>query len=792
MVTIEINGKRIEADEGSMVIQAADGAGIYIPRFCYHNKLSVAANCRMCLVEVEKAPKPVPACATPVVDGMKVFTRSPNAIAAQQATMEFLLINHPLDCPVCDQGGECDLQDIAVGYGGDVSHYREMKRVVKDKDLGPLIATEMTRCIHCTRCIRFGREIAGIMELGATGRGEHTKVGTYVERTVDSELSGNMIDLCPVGALTSKPFRFSARIWELTGVESVSPHDVVGSNLYLQTRRNKVMRVLPRENDEINETWLSDRDRYSYQALNGGGRLTKPMIRVNGRWQETDWSTALDFTVAGIAKVTQRHGAGRLGALASPNATLEEFYLLQKLMRGLGSHNVDHRLRQVDFNNDAEAPPFPWLGQSIKALEQRHAVLLVGSNIRKEQPLLGLRLRKAFLNGARLMAVNPVDYEFNFSLSNKIIVAPQEMLTALAKIATALGTRRGKALPAAVQSWLKGGYAGTPETAIAETLLEAGDGGCVVLGSFAASHPQYAGLHALAQIVAELSNARLGVLGEGNSAGAWLAGCVPHRGPVGTELGEAGRHVAGMIQEPLKGYLLLGLEPELDCLAGSTARVAMEAAEFIVMLSPFTTAARDYADVQLPLAPFSETSGTFVNCEGRAQRFCGAVEPLGDTRPGWKILRVLGNLLGLSGFDYASSAEVCNGVNWDGVTPSSRLKQWKLDAPPAGDKKSEINLERITEIPIYAVDPIVRRASALQQTADNPAPAARMNAAQARKFGLYEERAGLGVNVHKGEAIVTLGLVIDPRVPDGCTLIPAGYPETAALGGPGMVRVVRA
>jgi NADH-quinone oxidoreductase subunit G len=789
MVTIEVNGRPLKARKGSMVIQVTDAAGIYIPRFCYHHKLSVAANCRMCLVEIEKAPKPMPACATPVVEGMKVYTRSTLARDAQKGVMEFLLINHPLDCPVCDQGGECPLQDLALGYGKDVSRYAEKKRVVHDQDIGPLIATEMTRCIHCTRCVRFGQEIAGIMELGLTGRGEHTEIGAFIERSVNSELSGNVIDICPVGALTSKPFRFTARVWELASHPSVSPHDCVGSNLNVQSRRHKVMRVLPRENEAINECWLSDRDRFSYEALNSSERLQWPMIRTDGRWEEVDWRTALDFAAAGLRKTIDRHGSEQMGALAAPGATLEEFYLLQKLLRSLGSANVDHRLHQRDFSDDEALPVFPWLGQAIQALERATAVLLIGCNIRKEQPLLGLRLRKAGGQGGQIMAINPLDYDFGFTVAHKVIAAPSGMLASLAGVVHALADLKKRSLDK-LPPWFLKEVPGERERNIAQTLARAGDTGAVLLGGLTASHPQAATLRALADLVGELAGARLGTLAAANAAGAWLAGCVPHRTAAGVST-PRGRDAHAMISEPLKAYVLLGVEPELDCLEGVQAGDAMAAAEFVVMLTPFKpasapTRAMQYADVLLPLAPFTETEGTFVNCEGRPQSFTAAVRPLGEARPGWKILRVLGNHMGQPGFAQETVADVRAEIPATGVAPSNRLRERNL---PDRLEDEQGGLARIYEVPMYRIDSLVRRAPALQRTADNPQPAAYMNDVQAKSLGLAD---GASVVVRVAEDSASLNLVVDARVADGCVLIPAGYSETAALGVHGSVSVVEA
>ena len=778
MFKIEIDGRTLEVAPGSTIIEAADAAGISIPRFCYHKKLSVAANCRMCLVDVEKAPKPLPACATPVADGMKVATHSAKAIAAQKGVMEFLLINHPLDCPICDQGGECDLQDLAVGYGGDVSRYQETKRVVLDKNIGPLIATEMTRCIHCTRCVRFGEELGGMMELGATGRGEHMRIGTYVAQSVDSELSGNMIDLCPVGALTSKPFRYSARTWELNDVPGVSPHDCVGANLNVQVRRNQVMRVLPRENEDVNEIWLADRDRFSYEALNSPERLLKPMIRQNGKWRETDWSTAMNVAVDGMQKVIAAHGENSIGALASPTSTVEEFYLLQKLMRALGSGNVDHRLRERDFSDDAEAPLFPYIGLPIRELEKVDAALLIGSNIRKEQPLIGLRLRKAFLHGAALFAVNPVDYDFSFDLKAKVIPAPAAMPAVLARIARALAESTGASLPPEVAT-LAGGKASDAEQAMAAGLKDA-NLASVLVGSSAMAHPQAALLRALADLIAEYSGARLGFLPEADGAGAWLAGCVPQRGPNGTPAQPSGRNAQDMLVNPLKGYFIFGAEPELDNADGKQAQAALKQAGCVVAFSTFKSSLSDVAHVLLPLAPFTETHGSFVNAEGRFQSFDAAVSPAGDARPGWKILRVLGNLFKLSGFDYTTSAEVLAELQ-PTLTPSARLKTRRFVPAPVVK-----GLQRIAEISMYSIDPLVRRANALQKTRDNGGPVARMHPREAQKQGVGSSAR---LRVIAGGETVTLDFLVDRRIPEGCVLIPAAYPETVALGDQAVVHV---
>jgi NADH-quinone oxidoreductase subunit G len=756
MVTIEVDGRELKAKAGTMLIEVTDAAGISVPRFCYHRKLSISANCRMCLVEVEKVPKPLPACATPVNEGMKVHTRSPLAIAAQKGTMEFLLINHPLDCPICDQGGECELQDLAMGYGEGVSRYTETKRVVGDKDIGPLIATDFTRCIHCTRCVRFGAEIAGVRELGATGRGEHMAIGTYVEKSVDSELSGNIIDVCPVGSLTSKPFRFRARAWELVQHDTIAPHDSVGSNLHLHERRGRVMRVHPRENEAVNECWISDRDRFSYEGLNCDQRLTRPLIKKNGEWQESDWQQALEAAVKGL---TQARGAGgdRLGALISPSATLEELYLAGRLMRGLGSDNIDFRLRQGDFRG-AESR-CPWLGQAITDLEQLEAALLVGANPRKEQPIFGHRLRKAALEGAQISYINPLKLDLTYR-SEQLVGSPDRMLDDLTAVARALGV--GGPLT-------DGGEVSERHQALADQLKAAGRAS-VLLGNMAAAHPDYSLIRALASEIAKAADATLGYLPEAaNSVGARLAGAMPLDG---------GTDAQSMLQEPRKGYLLLGVEPGLDLWDPALAAAAFGQAEFVVALSCFRSPSLETAaDVLLPLTAFAETSGTYVNAVGSWQSFKGAVTPPGEARPGWKILRVLGNLLDLEGFEQESSEQVLEQVRQAaaGLVPDNAVPETASD-----ERRSQVDrLMRIGDVPLYALDPLVRRASALQQTSDAIEAGVWINEAVAKQLGVAAgEQAVL---IQSGNR-VALPVAIDPTLPDGCVRVPAGLPGTETLG----------
>ncbi|MDG4595065.1 MAG: NADH-quinone oxidoreductase subunit NuoG [Candidatus Contendobacter sp.] len=771
-VNIEVNGIPLKARKGAMLIEVTDAAGISIPRFCYHKKLSIAASCRMCLVEVEKAPKPLPACATPVMEGMKVHTESPKALAAQKGTMEFLLINHPLDCPICDQGGECELQDIALGYGGDVSRFAERKRVVRDKDIGPLIATEMTRCIHCTRCVRFGEEIAGLRELGATGRGENMEIGTYVAHSVISELSGNVIDLCPVGALTAKPSRYRGRSWEYVQHAAVAPHDSVGSNIFIHTLRGKVMRVAPRENEQVNETWISDRDRFSYEGIYSDDRLARPLLGGG----ETTWETALEAAAKGLKDIIARHGAESVGFLVSPTATVEELYLAQKLARGLGVVNIDHRLRQADFSDQDAAPVFPWLGQALEDLEKVKAALLIGSNVRMEQPLAGHRLRKAALAGGQIMFINPRDFDFRFPVAAKVVADPAAMIAALAGVAQAVAELKGETLPASLVS-LVVGAPGETERAMAAHLINNAPA-TVLLGNLAISHPAFASLRALASFVARCSGARLGYLPEAaNSAGGWLAGAAPHRLPGGKPAPKAGLDARAMLESPRKAYVLLGVEPELDCWDGAAALKALQGAELIVSLSPYARlAGKSQAQIILPVATFAETSGTYVNAEGRWQSFQGASKPFGDARPAWKVLRVLGNLCGVAGFEYVSSEEVLAEVQSanGAVRPDNTLDFSQPLTPFRAD-----GLLRVADVPIYAVDSLVRRARALQASRLARPAEVRLHPDMARVLGVAERDQ---VQVQQNGAAVDLPLVLDESIPRGCAWIPAGLNASVALG----------
>ena len=712
-VNIEINGKPVKARKGEMIIRVTDANGEYIPRFCYHEKLAVAANCRMCLVEVEKAPKPLPACATPVMEGMKVFTRSPKAIAAQRAVMEFLLINHPLDCPICDQGGECELQDLALGFGRDYSRFHERKRSVPDENLGPLIATDMTRCIHCTRCIRFTEEIAGIQELGMVGRGESMKVRRYIESTVDHELSGNVIDLCPVGALVSKPYRFSARAWEMKAVPLVSPHDGAGSNLFGHVLRGRLMRVVPRQNEAINEIWIADRDRFGYEGVYSPDRLERPMVREGDQWVETDWETALARAADGL-----RARAASLGVLAGASSTIEELYLAGRIARGLGSANIDCRLRQGDFRDQGADPLFPNLGMRIAEIDSLEGLLVVGSNLRREVPILAHRVRKAARGGAKVALVNPATFPYYFPVAGYLESAPARQVADLAAILAAAAQSSGRPVPAHLAQAVQGAAVSAGHRAAAAAL---GGGGrrAVWLGALAQRHPRFAELRALAAAIAEVTGSSLGLLAEGaNAAGAYLAGAVPHREAGGKPAASPGLTAGEMLSRPLKSYLLLGTEPWCDA---PDAERTLAQSEFVVAVTPFASdALRRVAHVMLPAGTFAETSGTYVNLEGLWQSQAGAAAPVGEARPAWKILRVLGNLLDLAGFDYLSSDAVREELaGLCGPSTAYSAPAYAGAQPVTAGAAAAA----VADVPMYQIDALVRRAPSLQKTREGRTPA---------------------------------------------------------------------
>ncbi len=728
LVNIEVNGVPLKARKGQMIMQVTDPAHIYIPRFCYHEKLTVAANCRMCLVEVEKAPKPMPACATPVAEGMKVFTKSPKAVAAQRATMEFLLINHPLDCPICDQGGECELQDLAMGFGRDISRFAERKRVVKDKNLGPLISTDMTRCIHCTRCVRFGLEIQGYPQMGTTGRGEHMEVGTYIEQSVDHELSANIIDLCPVGALNNKPFRYHARSWEMQQQALVSPHDAFGTNLYAHTLRGRIMRMVPRENEAINETWIADRDRFGFEGIYSGERVTQPLIRVNGALEAVDWEVALTAAAEGLQKTIAQHGAASAGFLSSPAATVEEMYLLARIARGLGSGNIDHRLRQLDFRAQETEGAYPNLGMPIADVDKLEGVLIIGANLRHEMPMLAHRIRTAAVKrGAKVAFLNPRVFEYLFPVA-AYGLAERDLVGNLTAVVHAAAAAANKPVPAGLP-----GVAVTDDHRSVAAVLATGNRRAVLLGNLAQRHPAYSELKRLAGVLASLTGARLALITEGpNAAGAYLAGAVPHRQPGGTPARSPGLTARAMMDSALKAYVLFGgIDPALDL---GAATDALRTAELVVAATTHLPASvREVAHVVLPIGSFAESSGTYVNIEGRWQSWAGAAKLVGDSRPGWKVLRVVANLLAVPGVDYISSEEVRESLRsvcgaglteplaGAGPVEGSAAEGSAVGGAAAGDGPINGGAEPSgtwIDIPPYQGDVLVRGSEALAKTRD--------------------------------------------------------------------------
>ena len=759
MATIEIDGKTVEVEPGQMLIEAAEAAEVTIPRFCYHKKLSIAANCRMCLVEVENAPKVMPACATPISDGMVVKTKSPKALAAQRAVMEFLLINHPLDCPICDQGGQCELQDVAMGYGSDLSVFSEGKRSVVDQDIGPLIETEMTRCIHCTRCVRFGDEVAGLRELGATGRGEHVQIGTFLAESVGSNLSGNVIDLCPVGALTSKPFRYQARAWEMTAHDSIAAHDCLGSNTQAHVLRNKVMRVVPRENETVNEVWLSDRDRFSYESYNSPDRALSPQIKVNGQWESVCWEKALAYAVQSLQKIGTTPDS--LGFLAGPSTTLEEGYLFQALARGLGTNNIDHRLTQSDTRGDMMQGLMPSLGTPLSQLENADCIVIVGSNLTQEVPLLALRVRKAIQAGAQVFVINETDDWEMFEGAKRRQTTPQSMVSDLQALLSAVNGKTDDALAKAVQS--------SNDTHF-------------IVGNRVRQHPSFATIRQLVQQIAEKTESTFGQLTPGaNSAGLHLAGCIPHREVGGAACAAAGMSAHEMFQSPRDAYCLMGFDPELDTLDPFAALKALEQARCVVSITPFVTPMlRQYADVILPMALPMETAGCYINVLGQWQSFLPAVTPPEEAKPGWKILRVLANLSDLPGFDYLNVLEVRTALR-------SAVEKKQCEVQPQSSLP-ELSLAegiiRIPQLPCYTVDSTVRHATALSQTPLMQQDRfVRISTDIAKKLGL---KCGQKVCVQQDKANegVIMKCKVETTLPEACIQVPQGVPEGVVLHGP--------
>ncbi len=776
LISVTIDGVELQAPRNAMIIEVADRAGIAIPRFCYHKHLSIAANCRMCMVEVEKVPKPLPACATPISDGMKIFTRSNLAIDAQKGTMEFLLINHPLDCPVCDQGGECELQDIAVGYGSDVSRFTEGKRVVRDKNIGPLVSTDMTRCIHCTRCVRFGSEIAGVRELGATGRGEFMEIGTYVEKSLSSELSGNVIDLCPVGALNAKPSRMRGRAWEMVEAKSISPHDALGSNLNIHVIRNQVIRVVPQENPEINETWLSDRDRFSYEAMYSDARLKQVMHKNNDAWNEQSWSEALKQ----FAKCLRAYSPEDIGILISPNQSNEEFYLTQKIARALDIKNIDHRVSQVDFRGQENDPLFPWLGQRVVDLEEQEVILIIGSDLRSEQPMLTHRVRKAAMRGAKVIVINPQRFDFHMDVAGYEVVRPQDWLAVLMGLLSDFGAQSKQKLPAELEKQLGEANRAGAYTQYAGWLL-GHKKTCVLIGSLMQQHFDYSALRALAFWISKCTDSSFGYVPlASNAAGASLLGVLPHRGVMGVADPEPGMNYLEMVQSPRRVYILMGLEPEWDCaLPGATVQ-ALEQAELVISLSSFTSESmQKYCDWMLPMSCYAESQGTKVNLEGRWQSYSKVVQADAEVKDGWKILRMLGTELGLEGFDYYSVDDVRAEIGKQ-VDESVAFSN-ELNSLPAIELRSfdQESVFRVGSLPIYSTDSLVRHAPSLQEAMEKQDAVLWVHENDVAKFGLLE---GKWVRVTQDGEKSILKCVVNNDLMPGTVCIMRGLPRSEKLG----------
>ncbi len=779
-ITLTINGQQVEAKAGQLLIDVADDNDIVVPRFCYHKKLSVAASCRMCLVEVERAPKPMPACATQVADGMVVLTRSAAAIAAQKSTMEFLLINHPLDCPICDQGGECELQDVAMGFGDGVSRYSEQKRVVMDKNIGPLIATDFTRCIHCTRCVRFGDEIAGLPEMGATGRGEHMEIGTYIEKSISSELSGNVIDVCPVGALTAKPSRYTARPWELTQHASIAAHDCVGSNTYVHTRGNEVIRVVPRENESINESWISDRDRFSYTGLSSDQRVLEPMMRVNGKLKAVDWETAIQAATDKLSAAANQN-TDNIAALISPQSTLEEQYLLQKLIRGLGSSNVDHRLSQDDFSSQDQMATMPWLGRSLASIETLDAALIVAGNLRQEQPILSHRLRKAAINNdANVSSISHLAGQYNYQLDADLAGSAEQLVSDLAAIVKTAFEQSNETMSDRLAGLLDNISVNEDHQSIAESLRN-GENSAVVVGVQAISNPYLSLIQELCEAISKITGSSLGYLSpSANSAGACLAGCLPHRLTAGVESDQTGQNLLQIADSKHSVLINFGINPDLDLNSGDSRQKLASNNDFVISISCFTNAFdRENADLILPLASLTETSGTFVNVEGLWQSFKGCVKARGLSRQGWKILAALGQLLVPGEFDFVDSNQVketvkasCHDVSLDN---QCGIQSGHSDLPA-----NSRGIQKLGFVPIYASDDSVRLSAALQST---PLMIEQCNIVMNRSHAETLKLAdAVQINVKQAQGTALLRLRLSDDVPTGCVSIPCGVDDVKNLG----------
>lgn len=734
MIEFELDGKQVSAQPGSNILEVALKEGKYIPHFCYHKKLSIAANCRMCLVEVEKAPKPLPACATPIAPGMKVQTASKMAVEAQKGVMEFLLINHPLDCPVCDQGGECQLQDLSVGYGKSATRFHEEKRAVSNKDLGPLVRTVMTRCIHCSRCVRFTDEIAGYQELGMNYRNNHVEVTPFLGKTVDSELSGNIIDICPVGALTSKPYQDTGRPWELSRRKTISAHDALGSNLIAQVDKyHKVARVLPFENEQINECWISDRDRFAYLGLYHNERVSSPMVKQDNKWIQTSWEAALKYVGETLNKIKAAHGSNSIAVLGSASSTTEELYLLQKAMRDFGVQNIDSRMEQVDFSLDAKQVAASYLGMSIEEFAKQESVLLVGCDLRNEQPLLAQRLRQSAKKGTEVSQINPVKFDLLMPTLVDSLVDPRNIAYKLAQVLFSVVAISGKTTTVDLSNVKECSKA----VKIANSLIA--KQGIVAIGRLAKTSSDYSLIVKLANEITRLVDGKVSMIASlANEVGAQLVGFNPYGTSFFAVKPTAGNNAKDMLSKTHRAYVLLNTEIEADAYNPVEAIETLKKADSVVAITAYASKEMlEYADVILPVSVFTETAGSFVNIEGKLQTFNGVTKPLGDAKPAWKVIRVLANNLGLSGFEYENIEDVRKELATLNDASSLLNNSVNVEQLVVAPKHAADSLVRLGSINIYNTDSIVRRSEALQAT-KIAQPKVSISLSLAEKLGLQD------------------------------------------------------
>lgn len=786
MIEFEIDGQRIQAESGMNIIEAADEAGITIPRFCYHPDLSVVANCRMCLVDVENARNPLPACATPVTSGMRVSTRSEKAVQAQRAVMEYLLVNHPLDCPICDQGGECELQDTSMGYGSGFSHYRDVKRSVLKKDIGPLIDTEMTRCIHCTRCVRFGEEIAGLRELGVTARGEHEEIGTYVQHFLHSEVSANVIDLCPVGALTSKPFRYQCRSWELNEYPGIAAHDAWGSPVYWHVRRSdlpekcQVMRVVPRVDDKINQ-WMSDRDRFSYEGFYHKQRLKAPSVKAAGQWRQSTWQKAMPDMLDKLQRIIDQYGHDEVAVLVSPNMTTESGFMIQHVMRALGVPHIDHRIMVQDTQDQDTQPIFMGSTVLLSELQDADAFYCLGADLNREHPLVGLRVRQAVLDGASVFMLHAKAPQHHFTVTTEWLDAPQSWVDHLLALiheaqAQGLSLPAGVELPDVVP-------APTAEQQACVRALQSAASPIIWLGLQAYQHPQASSLRYYSRVLAQMVGGEfIAATAGANSAGLSLAGVLPHRGVAADALKQNGDVASAMWEKPRRAYVLFDVEPHVDCAQSGAAKAALQSAELVVAFNSFSSDdLHEVAHYLFPTTVVAEQSGSFVNLCGQWQDFSAVVPEYNQARPVWKIMRLIAQLLNLPDCDVGNVDAISAHVKSLLPEPSAALK-WRGWQRCQLDHSNDTPLMRLGYWPLYRVDSVVRRAPSLQATHQrlNPHAAyAQCHSATAKQYGLSDEKS---VVLEQDHVSRTFTVLVNDSVAVGCVYLASGEDVTTGWG----------